>query len=148
MSLSMRFFPITVAVVLAVGPLHVRASNAADSKCLEYGPAIVALTGTIVRHMEYGPPNYGEDPAHDAKELGWYLQLHDPICVNGKKDTSEETEEENNVRKVQIVYPNGYPKGDHWISHRASITGTLFHAVTGHHHTKVLIEARKTSLRP
>jgi hypothetical protein len=24
-------------------------------------------SGTIVRHMEYGPPNYGEDPAHDAK---------------------------------------------------------------------------------
>lgn len=144
----MRYFPITVAAVIAVGQLQVAASIAAARRCLEYGPASVALTGTIVRRMEYGPPNYGEDPAHDAREVYWYLQLHDPICVNGKKDTSEEMEEETNVRKVQIVYPNGYPEGDHWINHRASITGILFHAMTGHHHTKVLIEARKTSLRP
>jgi hypothetical protein len=146
MSLSIRYFAITVAVVVAVEPLHFKASNAADSKCLEYGPAIVTLTGTIIRHMEYGPPNYGEDPAHDAKELYWYLQLDDPICVNGKKEYSQEMEEEKNVRKVQIVYLNGYPKGDNWINHRASITGTLFHAITGHHHTKVLIEARKTGM--
>ena len=147
MNPTMRCLPITVAAVIAVGPLHFKESNAAGSKCLEYGPAIVTLTGTLARHLEYGPPNYGEDPAHDAKEVYWYLQLRDPICVNGKKDTAE-MEDENNVRQVQIVYLNGYPKGDRWINHRASVTGTLFHAMTGHHHTKVLIEARKTSLRP
>ena len=147
MSLSKRSIAITGAIVIAVGPLHFKASNAADSKCLEYGPAIVTLTGTIMSQMQYGPPNYGEDPAHDAKEAYWYLQLDDPICVNGKKDNSEEMEGEKNVRKVQIVYLNGYPQGDNWINHRASITGTLFHAVTGHHHTNVLIEARKTDMR-
>jgi hypothetical protein len=143
----MRYVPITIAVAIAIGFLHVKAANAAGGKCLEYGPAIVTLTGTIVRQMEYGPPNYGEDPAHDAKEVYWYLELHDPICVGGKKDHSEEMDEEKNIRKIQIVYPNGYPKGDHWINHRAAIAGTLFDAVSGHHHTKVLIEARDTRLR-
>jgi len=148
MSPNVRYIAIAVAVAIAVGPLHLKASNAADSRCHEYGPAIVTLTGTVARHMEYGPPNYGEDPAHDAKEVYWYLQLDDPICVNGKKDRSEEMEGEKSVGKIQIVYLDGYPKGDKWINHRASITGTLFHAVTGHHHTKVLIEARQTGMRP
>lgn len=148
MSLSIRHFAITAAVVIAVGLLPLKASNAAESECLEYRPATVTLTGTIIRHIDYGPPNYGEDPAHDAKEVYWYLQLDDPVCVNGKKDHSEEMEGEKNVRKAQIVYLNGYPRGDNWINHRASITGTLFHAITGHHHTKVLIEAGKTDMRP
>jgi hypothetical protein len=58
--------------------------------------------------MAYGPPNYGEDPAHDAKEIYWYLELDDPICVNGKKqhskEHSEEMQGENNLRQLQIVY--------------------------------------------
>jgi Domain of unknown function (DUF4431) len=74
--------------------------------------------------------------------------LDDPICVNGKRNDSQDIEAEKDVRKVQIVYRNGYPKGGNWIDHRASITGTLFHAITGHHHTKVLIEAGKTGMRP
>jgi hypothetical protein len=148
MSLSKCCCAIKVAVVIAAGVLHFDASNAADGKCLEYGPAIVSLTGTIVSQMQYGPPNYGEDPAHDAKEVYWYLQLDDPVCVNGRKDHSEEMQGEQNVRKVQIVYLTGYPKGGNWINKRASITGTLFHAITGHHHTKVLIEAGKTDMRP
>ena len=118
---------------------------AADGACLEYEPAVVTLTGTITRHMEYGPPGYGEDPAHDAKEVYWYLELNNPICVNGKDEDSPDMQGEKDVRKLQIVYPMGYPKGGGWIGHRASITGTLFHAISGHHHTNVLITAHRTT---
>src|SRR5215510_4752610 len=44
----------------------------------------------MTRHMEYGPPGYGEDPDHDAKELFWYLELDVPVCVNGRKENSPE----------------------------------------------------------
>jgi Domain of unknown function (DUF4431) len=132
-----------VVVTLYSGP-----SAATDRTCLDYGPAVVTLTGTITRHVEYGPPGYGEDPIHDARQRYWYLDLDDPICVNGKNDASPEAEGEKDVRKLQIVYANGYPKGGDWINHRASITGTLFHAITGHHHTAVLITAEKTVRAP
>jgi len=147
--MSLRYLAVKTAFFLAVASLHLNASNAADSKCVEYGPTIVTLSGTITRHLEYGPPNYGEDPAHDAKEVYWYLQLENPICVNGKQqhfgERSEDIVGENNVRMIQIVYMEGYPNGDRWINHRASITGTLFHAITGHHHTKILINAIDTA---
>lgn len=100
------------------------------------------------RHLEYGPPNYGEDPAHDAKEVYWYLDLDKPICVAGKNEDSPEVEGETGIRQLQIGYTHGYPRGHHWIDHRVSITGTLFHASSGHHHTKVLIEADKTTKLP
>ncbi len=117
---------------------------AADQSCLEYEPKLVILSGTITRHLEYGPPNYGEDPVHDAKEIYWYLDLDKPICVNGKNEDSPEMEGETGVQHLQIVYMHGYPRGRGWVNHRVTITGTLFHAISGHHHTKVLITADKT----
>ena len=99
------------------------------------------MTGTITTHLEYGAPNFGEDPAHDAHELDWYLDLSKPICVAGKNDTSPESEAERGIRRLQIVFLRGQPSGAGWIGHGASVTGTLFHAISGHHHTKVLITA-------
>jgi len=141
-----RYFAIIVATAL-LGTMHSEISIAANSTCLDYEPATDTLTGTITRHMEYGPPNYGEDPTHDAKELYWYLELDDPIRVNGREE-SPDMEAEENIRKLQIVYLNGYPKDGDWIGHRASITGTLFHAISGHHHTNLLITADKTTKMP
>jgi Domain of unknown function (DUF4431) len=144
----MRGSAIGVVVAIAAAAFHSTPSVAADRACLDYEPAVVTLSGTITKHMNYGPPNYGEDPARDAKEFSWYLELDDPVCVNGKNDDSPEGEAEKNVRKLQIVYLNGHPKGDGWINHRVSIEGTLFHAITGHHHTNVLIQADKTVKAP
>lgn len=141
----MNYFAKLIAVAAVVGcAWHPQQPFATDRACLQYGPAVVSLTGTITKHMTYGPPNYGEDPAHDSQEIYWYLDLDNPICVDGAKDNSPEAQGEKDVREVQIVYSNGYPKGNDWINHRAIITGTLFHAISGHHHTKVLIEASKT----
>src|SRR5262249_30973200 len=111
MELNLRCAAITAAVGIAVAASQPEQSVAADGACLDYEPTVVTLTGTITRHMEYGPPNYGEDPAHDAKEIYWYLELDNPICVNGKDEDSPEMQGETDVRKLQIVNPKGYPKG-------------------------------------
>jgi hypothetical protein len=140
---------VALAVVMC-GLLPASASQAADAtdpSCLEYEPAVVTLSGTITRHLEYGPPNYGEDPAHDEKGFYWFLDLDKPICVNGSDEDSPDEEGETGVRRLQIVY-NRYPKGRGWIGHKASITGTLFHAHTAHHYTKVLIISDKTTKLP
>jgi hypothetical protein len=105
----------------------------------------VTLTGTITTHLEYGSPNFGENPKTDEKLWYWYLDLDKPICVNAKDDSWSEAE--TGMRRLQIVYVDGYPHGGRrqWIGHRATITGTLFHSDNGHHITKVLIKATRTS---
>lgn len=142
--------PVALAALICAVTLSSasQAAEAADPSCVEYEPAVVTLSGTITRHLEYGPPNYGEDPAHDDKGFYWFLDLDQPICVNGKDEDSPDDEGEAGVRRLQIVYMNGYPKGRGWIGHRVSITGTLFHAATLHDYTEVLITAAKTTKLP
>jgi hypothetical protein len=142
--------PVALAALICAVALSSasQAVKGADPSCLEYGPAVVTLSGTITRHFYYGPPNYGEDPATDAKEIHWFLNLDEPICVNGKDEDSPEMEGETGVRRLQIVHLNGYPGSRGLMGHRISVTGTLFHAATAHHHTKVLIWADKTTKLP
>lgn len=136
-------------IFLAAGLIAILVASssafAAASQCLEYAPAVVTLTGTITRQMGYGPPGFGEDPAHDAKERYWRLDLEKPICTNGSGKDDPNMQAEKNIRHLEIVYMNGYPTGGNWVGHRVSITGTLFHGFTGHHHTRVLITADKTA---
>jgi|SRR6185312_5878289 len=125
-------------------------SWAADNSCLEYEPSLVTLVGRISSHLEYGPPGYGEDPAHDEHEVYWYLDLDKPICTLGKNEVSPEMEGEQNVQRLQIVYMRDYPAGGRiaWVGRRVTIIGTLFHGITGHHHTRVLITANETVKLP
>lgn len=133
---------IFAAVGIGLSLSFTDSAPAADNSCLPYGPAVVTLSGKITSHLEYGAPGYGEDPAHDAKDIYWYLDLAKPICVNGKDEDSPEMSSEDDVRRIQIVFYHGYPgPRKHWVGHRATITGTLFHSITGHHHTSVLIES-------
>jgi hypothetical protein len=114
-------------------------TEATRSDCVDYEPKSVTLTGTITRHMAYGPPNYGEDPAHDEKGIYWRLDLDRPVCVNANQGYDLDMVMERHVTSLQIVYENGYPPRKGWVDHRVSITGKLFHAFTAHHHTDVLI---------
>ncbi len=126
-----------------IATLCLSATPAGARSCLEYEPVIVTLSGTITRHMEYGSPNFGEDPAHDEQEIYWYLDLDEPICLNGKNEDSPDMESEGDLQRLQIVYRK-YPRGSGWIGQHVSITGKLFHAHTGHHHTQVLIQSMST----
>jgi hypothetical protein len=142
-----RVLPVAIGLVAASSSLL---QFAIAKECLSYEPAVVTLTGKITRHLEYGPPGFGESPATDAKEIYWYLDLDSAICTAttaGDQSTPEGQGEEN-IRKLQIVFPNGYPHGGGWVGHNTSITGTLFHAVTGHHHTPILITAEQIKKLP
>ena len=68
---------------------------------MRYEPDTVRLTGRIERHMYYGPPNFGEDPAHDEKEVGFYLGLAAPICAEGGQDP-ELNVPRRGVRREQV----------------------------------------------
>lgn len=135
---------IGVVCLLAVAALVTLASTA-DARCYQYEPATVTVTGLIFLRTDFGPPNYGEDPAHDSRERHIYIRLDKRLCV----EADVEGEAEANVRVMQMVYMIHLPFKLEWVGKHVSVTGTLLHGHTGHHWTKVLIIPSTTQiLRP
>lgn len=122
------------------GAIRVHSSVAAK-KCLRYGPTVVSLTGTLRSQVFAGPPNYESIRKGDRKETAIILTLRSNTCATGG-DPRDFNDPETDIREVQLVVRNDA----HWrtisrlMGKRATLTGTLFHAHTGHHRTKVLID--------
>ena len=110
--------------------------------CLPYGPETVSITGTLARHMFYGAPGFGEDPQHDHKETGFYLELATPICTLAGRDDYDRPL--TGVALVQLVLDQaGYTRLRPLLGRRVTLSGTLFAAITGHHHAPVLLDVLK-----
>ncbi len=84
----------------------------------------------------YGPPNFGENPKTDSKELHRILVLDTPINVRGQTDMDRGNDRVENVQEVQLVTAKPLKE---MIGKKVIVKGTLFRAHTGHHHTDVLI---------
>ena len=110
--------------------------------CLRYGPDPVGITGTLARHTFYGAPGFGEDPQHDEKETGFYLELSVPACtLAGQHDTDPPL---TGVRRVQLVLDAaGYARLRPFLGRRVTLRGTLFAAINGHHHAPILLDVLK-----
>jgi hypothetical protein len=106
--------------------------------CQRYDVANTELTGRVSIQTFFGPPNYGESPETDSKERQAILHLNRPICTIASKDSPAE-ENQTDVTLVpmgnfSLVPFDGKP---------VTVRGELFHAITGHHHTDVLISIDK-----
>ena len=114
-----------------------------QSKTYSYEPAVSALEGKLETKNFWGPPGYGEDTLNDSKELCTILVLKDPIDIVA--DSTNELEESiSNVKKIQLA---SAIKLDSYIGKNVLISGKLFSAQTGHHHTDVLMDVKKVELR-
>jgi len=137
----LRHLSITISVLLLTLCL---CASANAEKCLKYGPTIT-LTGTLRSQAFPGPPNYESIKRGDLKETAIILTLTAPTCVTGEDPLGVSGPSETGVRKVQLVVL----KTAHWRTirrlkgKRAIVTGTLFHAHTGHHRTDVLVEVAR-----
>jgi hypothetical protein len=110
--------------------------------CLRYEPDTVRVTGTLARHIYYGAPGFGEDPKHDQKEVGFYLDLAAPICMAPGSDDVDVAK--SGIRRIQLVLDeDGYARLRPLLGKRLTLRGTLFGAITGHHHTPVLLSVVK-----
>ncbi len=109
-------------------------------KCLEYGPT-VSLTGRLHSRIFPGPPNYQSIRRGDRKETALLLTLAQNVCTTGNDPQGIDVPE-TRVREVQLAITDSA----HWkvvrrlTGKRAIVKGTLFHAHTGHHRTKVLMD--------
>lgn len=106
---------------------------------LAYGPA--TLIGKLVEETFYGPPGYGDDPAHDKKEPVLVLQLPQPIdVVRPPSGGSELDVDRMAVTKVSLTDPKDAGTDlRKLLGQRITVKGTLFGAHTAHHHTDVLM---------
>ena len=117
----------------------------AGSSCLSYEPAVVTIKGKLTAKVFYGPPNYGEEPATDSRETAYLLKLTTSICVSGDPSSDVNSESEQGVRVVQLG-PGGtvtWKALSHLVGRNVEVSGTLFHAVTGHHRTEVVMNVSR-----
>lgn len=113
------------------------AAWAADREC-KYEPAITTIEGVVKNDRTfYGPPGFGSDPKVDAKEKPERLVLDAPISITPEKGDPT-NEAVTDVSELQIV-PNEVSNLSDYLDRRVRVTGKLFQAHTGHHHTKALI---------
>lgn len=114
--------------------------KAMAEECLSYEPKEVRLIGTIIRKTFPGPPNYESIENGDEPETFWILRLKKPVCLKGKPDDELNSEAEKNIKDFHMVLDNEmYARYKHLVSKDVIAEGTLFHAHTAHHRTKVLM---------
>ena len=115
-------------------------SAASTQKCLEYGP-MVSLAGTLRSQVFAGPPNYESIKRGDRKETAIILTLLTRTCTTGNDPAGIDVPE-TGIREMQLVIKTAadWKTVRRRIGKRVKVTGTLFHAITGHHKTRVLID--------
>jgi hypothetical protein len=108
----------------------------AAAACRPYEPRTVWITGRLTRLTFPGAPGYGETPAVDEKETGFYLEPGQPLCTLADPENRAKTD----VRLVQLVLDSaGYATLRPALGTVVTLKGKLFPAISGHHHAPVLL---------
>ena len=122
----------------------------AQRREFRYGEG-VTLTGRLVYKTFHGPPNFGESPKSGSRETQPILILDSKVLVTARGNTEGDNRPDELVREITLVAETrGEPEPEYtnafnrlikrFAYKRVVIEGALFHAETGHHHTKVLVE--------
>lgn len=140
----MRFLLAIAASLLglACSPAEQTLQQAA---CLPFGPRTVTLSGKAVTRMFPGPPDFKNIDNGNAAENALLLQLDAPICVAAATGVGSNVVEEREIREIQLLPQSSYKAAYSLAGLRVTATGPLFHAQTGHHHTKVLMTLQRIS---
>ena len=134
---------IIVIVMFLIAAAFLHDVAAGEKNAYNYEPHKVELTGILIRKIFYGPPGYGEDPKTDKKEYAYIIKLEKPIsAIAAEDDTTNESHD--NVKEIQVVNIKHISLKP-LLQKRVTAKGTLFSAITGHHHTDVLINLEEIS---
>ena len=137
-----------VLLVLLLGSRQ--AYSHAGGECLSYEPAVVTLTGTIVRQTFPGPPNYESIQSGDRAETYWLLELPQAVCVDSGVAGALEDEPKQGIQRIQLVFSDGkaYSGYRKLLKKRVVATGTLFGSFNIHHRTPVLLFVKTLAAAP
>lgn len=141
---ALRFVAAVLIFCSAVVSAAPVISDAVDpsAPCRDFDDPSVRLSGTVFSRIYFGPPGYGETPVQDARERATLLLLDAPICVRASPHPeADDNSFEGNVLVIQLaavhVAPELLEKAQ---GRRVVVRGSLFHALTGHHRTPVLMD--------
>jgi hypothetical protein len=136
----MRFNQLSLLIIVGVLSSPVVAKN----KVVYYEPKLVDLNGSIITLKYPGPPNYESIKNGDAEEIGAYLILKKPIDVKTLSNVEIGNDEyEKNIKLIQLIVLNHAYWSKLKEGNYVNLTGTLSHALTGHHHARILITIEK-----
>jgi hypothetical protein len=114
--------------------------------CLPYEPAVVTVRGTLERKTFPGPPNYESARKGDKPETYWILELPQAVCVAEDSREPDLDPARANISRIQLVLtPEMYAAYKALVGRKVMASGTLFGAISGHHHTPVLLTVRIVS---
>ena len=131
----------TFRTLAAISLIFLTSSAASAAECLQYEPTMVTIHGRVSLKPAYGAPGFGEDPKHDAREDYLALTLDTPICMAATAKPQTADVAETGITTMQLVFDNAeaFRKAKRWVGKQVSVTGSLYHCFTGHHHTTVLL---------
>ncbi|MCW7548508.1 DUF4431 domain-containing protein [Photorhabdus sp. APURE] len=99
----------------------------------------ITLDGTLLKITYPGPPNYESVENGDTPETYWVLQPDKPIgCAKGAPEWGD-----YNLMQLVVESDDFYDIYRSLIGRRVSVTGTIMYAVTGHHHTPIMLETQR-----
>lgn len=115
---------------------------------LEYEPVPVTLTGVIWTADFPGPPNYEDIKKGDVAEHHSFLRLRNPVTVKGNPNELANSETETNITDISIQMNSKTEQALLELSKSKTVvvSGTLFHAQTGHHRSLVLMDGTTINL--
>jgi len=113
--------------------------TAIANQCINYKNT--EIKGTLYRQTFPGPPNYESLASGDMAETYFLLKLPLPKCVADDKEGEKLQENFDSITDIQLVLTgqSTYNSLQFFIGKPITCTGNLFSAITGHHHTKVLL---------
>jgi hypothetical protein len=109
---------------------------------LQYEPSVAEIKGQLAIYTKYGPPNYGENPDTDEKLKVPFLLLSKPVSVHGDSKNELNSESVRDINEIQLIFRSG-SEYKNLTGRRVVVTGTLFHGISGHHYTLVLMNVQK-----
>jgi Domain of unknown function (DUF4431) len=134
---------LVLTVLTAVA--HPTATQA--QRWLSYEPETVELNGRLVIQSRYGPPNYGEDPKTDQKVKIAVLVLKNPVRVRPSQGDGYNSQPVYRTTQIQLAFIDSGTVYKNLIGKNVVVTGSLFHAHTGHHYTDVVLKVRSIERR-
>jgi hypothetical protein len=128
----------TLGLLVLLSGFHGAAAHAA---CLPYAGRH-ELRGVLARQTFAGPPNFESVRRGDRPETYFVLRLGRPICVD---DDPADKEGLNvgakGVRTIQLMLDQPqYDRFRPMLGRTITLSGAFMSAITGHHHTPILLD--------
>jgi hypothetical protein len=108
--------------------------------CHQYEPAESTLSGTLTRQVFPGPPSFEDVVTGDEPQVGFYLSLAEPLCMDGSENEADVSVEDGQTLVQLVLGAGDYDTLRPYLDQPVVLKGTLFGAVSGYHHTQVLLQ--------